>query len=147
MMSSEKKWFRQPLGEVLQQAYLVSAFQLEEALKEQATGRVGTIGEILAAKGWLKKETADFFASQWAMLVNQPDKKPLGYYLKEAALLDEAQIHQIVSEQGQERLWIRLGTNAVLKGWLSQSTVDFFVENLFPEYAADSPFVAVRKNQ
>jgi hypothetical protein len=36
MKSKEKKWFRQPLGEILQQAYLLSAFQLEEALKEQA---------------------------------------------------------------------------------------------------------------
>lgn len=145
MKSKEKKWFRQPLGEILQQAYLLSAFQLEEALKEQAINGGKSIEEILIAKGWLKKETADFFTRKWAMLVKQPSKQPLGYYLREAALLDDAQINQIIAEQGQGSLWIRLGANAVLKGWISQSTVDFFLENLFPEQAEASPFVPTKE--
>ncbi|MGH2414666.1 MAG: hypothetical protein ACRDEA_13470 [Microcystaceae cyanobacterium] len=136
---------KQPLGEILQQANLVSATQIEEALIEQAQLQERRIGEILAERGWLKQETADFFAEKWMHLVLQHKakqaKQPLGYYLQEAALLDENQISAIISEQGQGRLWIRLGTLAVLKGWLKQSTVDFFVENLFPEHAEDSPFL------
>lgn len=138
----------QRLGEILQHAHLVSPAQIEVALMEQAQQPERRLGEILARRGWLKQETADFFAQQWEALVAQsqtdsqsPLKQPLGYYLQSAALLDESQIRAIISEQEQGRLWVRLGAFAVLKGWLKQSTVDFFVENLFPEHLNESPFV------
>jgi hypothetical protein len=132
------------IGEILRQAYLITPTQLEEALQEQARGPHQRLGEILARKGLIKPETADFFAQKWEKLVQEQEsspRQPLGFYLKEAGLLDDSQIRAIVDEQQEKSLWVRLGTMAVLKGWLAQSTIDFFVEHLYPEQARDSPFV------
>jgi hypothetical protein len=135
------------IGEILRQAYLITPTQLEEALREQKEGKNQKLGEILARKGWIKQETADFFAHKWESILREPksdSREPLGFYLKEAGLLNDDQIRAIVAEQGQKSLWIRLGTMAVLKGWLAQSTIDFFIEHLYPEHATDSPFVKPR---
>lgn len=135
---------QQPLGEVLRQAYLVSDCQVKEALTEQSRQPEQRIGEIIAKRGWLKQSTVDFFAEQWKPLVSQKtklSKKPLGYYLQKADLLDEAQIAAILAEQEQGKMWVRLGAAAVLKGWLNQGTIDFFVEHLYPDRAEESPFV------
>lgn len=132
------------VGEILREAYLITPVQLEEALREHSRDRNRTLGEILAEKGWIKRKTADFFAWQWREILQNPEiasRKPLGFYLKEAGLLDEAQIQEILLEQNERTLWVRLGTMAVLKGWLAQSTIDFFLEHLYPEHAGDSPFV------
>ena len=120
-----------PLGVVLQQAGLVSEYQVKVALQDQAHWSELRIGEIMALRGWLKPETADFFAEQWPTLVSQKRKQPLGQYLKEAALLDEEQISAILSAQRKTR--IRFGTLAALKGWIKQTTINFFVESLAPE--------------
>jgi hypothetical protein len=135
----------QKLGEVLQKAYLITPSQLEEALQEQSQAPEKRLGEILASKGWIKQETAEFFARKWKSLVKEKEKQPLGYYLKEAGLLNEQQIEAIITEQNERRMWVRLGTMAVLKGWLAQSTVDYFLENLYPEEAGHSPFLKADK--
>jgi len=135
------------IGELLRQAYLITPSQLEEALLEQSRNPQQRLGEILARKGWIKQETADFFAQKWReILKDSPSssRHPLGYYLREAGLLDETQIQAIIDEQKKRNLWVRLGTMAVLKGWLAQSTVDFFLENLYPEEYEDSPFIPVK---
>lgn len=139
---------KQRLGELLREAHLISTFQIEEALKEQSKQPELRIGEILAKRGWLKPETADFFAEKWPIIVSQIDEssqQPLGYYLQEAALLDQSQMEELLAEQEEKeeqgQLWVRLGALAVFKGWLNQSTVDFLVENLYPKYAKDSPFI------
>ena len=120
-----------PLGVVLQQAGLVSEQQVKVALQDQAHWSELRLGEIMALRGWLKPETADFFAEQWPTLVSQKPKQPLGQYLKEAALLDEEQISAILSAQKKTR--IRFGTLATLKGWIKLTTINFFVESLAPE--------------
>ena len=120
-----------PLGAVLQQADLVSAAQIEIALREQTQDENRRLGEILALHGWLKQETADFFAEQWPTLVSQKLKQPLGQYLKEAALLDEEQISAILDQQRQTGLLF--GTLTALKGWLKQTTINFFLEYLAAE--------------
>ena len=139
----------QTLGQLLQEAFLVSETQVNEALKQQSSTPNSRLGEILAEKGWLKQSTADFFAEQWSNLMREkgelPDQ-PLGYYLKKAGLLDDAQIESLLAEQEEGRLWVRLGAYAVLKGWINQGTVDFFVENLYPERATESPFIKPQKS-
>lgn len=139
---------QQPLGTILQQAKLVTSSQVEVALTEQTTQPKHRLGEILAHKGWVKQQTADFFAERWNTLVHQARQgspKSLGYYLKEAGLLDDHQLNSILREQGQGQLWVRIGALAVLKGWLNQTTVDFLLENLYPEKVADSPFLRDKK--
>ncbi|MBR8830254.1 MAG: hypothetical protein N5P05_003346 [Chroococcopsis gigantea SAG 12.99] len=145
--SAHKPVESQKLGEILETAYLITPTQLEEALREQSDKPYKKLGEIIAAKGWLKQETADFFAGKWKSLIEQTHKQPLGYYLQQAGLLDQNQIETIVSEQQEQRMWVRLGTMAVLKGWLAQTTVDYFLENLYPEEAGRSPFLKAQNER
>ncbi|MDJ0637036.1 MAG: hypothetical protein QNJ34_27920 [Xenococcaceae cyanobacterium MO_188.B29] len=133
-----------PLGETLQEAGLISKSQLELALRDQSFYQYLKIGEILALRGWIEKNTADFFADSWHNLVEEKTRHPLGHYLRQANLLQEEQINTILKEQNQ--LWIRFGSIAVLKGWLKQNTLDFFLQNLFPTKLASSPFIGKRQS-
>jgi tetratricopeptide (TPR) repeat protein len=125
----------QPLGAVLQQAGLVSSQQIELALQEQAKHSHLRIGDILVMRGWLKPETANFFAEQWSWILQQPCKQPLGQYLKAAGLLDEDQINAILEEQ--KRTGLRFGVLAVLQEWVEQPTIDFFLQHLAPDHQLD----------
>jgi len=127
------------LGEILQEANLVSRPQIELALRDQFIYDNLRLGEILALRGWIKKETADFFAEQWYHLIINEKKYPLGYYLKSAALLDEAQIQAILKEQSQ--IGLRFGTVAVLQGWLNEKTLEFFLKYLVSENNNKSTFI------
>lgn len=122
-----------PLGEILQEADLVSASQVKIALQDQEQYSELRIGEILSLRGWIKQETADFFAEHWHKLKTGEPKQPLGQYLKQAALLDENQIQTIVCEQEQTNM--KFGSLAVYKGWLKQTTVNFFLNALSPSDA------------
>lgn len=131
-----------PLGFILQEAGLISKSQIALALVDQSYYQDLKIGEILVLRGWLDQNTADFFAEKWYNLVQTKYRHPLGYYLQQANLLQEEQINAILKEQNQ--LWLRFGSVAVLKGWLKQNTLDFFLENLFPTELSSSPFIGRR---
>ncbi|MCX7595215.1 MAG: tetratricopeptide repeat protein [Fischerella sp.] len=120
-----------PLGQVLQQADLISTTQIEIALQEQTQAKNVRIGQIFASRGWLKQETADFFAEQWPTLLSQESKQPLGHYLKQAGLLNEHQIKTILYEQRE--MGLRFGELAVLKGWIKPTTISFFLQHLTSE--------------
>ena len=121
-----------PLGAVLQQAGLVSAEQIDQAVKQQKqTNSSLRIGEILAIQGRIDPQTAKFFAERWSSVVSEQPKQPIGQYLKQAALLDEQQIETILAEQKKcER---KFGELAIAKGWLKQTTLDFFLSYLHSE--------------
>ncbi|MBE9046975.1 hypothetical protein IQ255_21645 [Pleurocapsales cyanobacterium LEGE 10410] len=127
------------LGTILQEADLVSSLQIEAALATQADHPKLRIGEILASQGSIKSETADFFAQDWSKVVVQPDKRALGYYLRQAAILNSAQIEVILAKQ--RATGVRFGTIAVYQGFLKSTTLDFFLANLFPEELNVSPFI------
>lgn len=127
----------QRLGEMLQEAQLINEAQIQVALQDQQYSPL-PIGEILVVRGWLQQETADFFAESWAHMVRSGHRRPLGYYLQQAYLLKEHQISQILEEQ--KKLGVRFGSVAVLKGWLKQGTVDYFLEHLIPEAKSTSAF-------
>ena len=123
-----------PLGSILQEADLVSASQIKMALRQQAqSNNKIKIGEILVLRGWIKRETANFFAEHWPKLLSQKSKQPLGQHLKEAALLNEKQIGAILAQQRRTQLRLRFGELAVLNGWLKSSTIEFFLKYLPPE--------------
>lgn len=128
--STEKSVIPKPLGELLCEAGLISAQQIEIALKEQTNNPETRIGEIFAARGWIKQETADFFVEKWYTLLKQTEKQPLAYYFQESGLLDKHQIEIILDEQKQRQKKIRFHRLAVQKGWLSQQTVNFFISHL-----------------
>ncbi len=139
---------KQRLGSILQQAKLISPYQVETALKEQKNDPQRRLGEILAEKGWIKQQTADFFAEEWEKVIKQAQEgtpQSLGYYLREAGLIDDHQLRAILAEQGQGRMWMRIGALAVFKGWLNQTTVDFLLQHLHPDKAGDSPFLRAKQ--
>lgn len=130
-----------PLGEVLQQAGLVSPGQIQVALQDQIYNQDLRIGEIFALRGWIKQETADFFAEKLASFSKQQGKQPIGYYFKEAALLDDRQISQILAAQKQQTIWTRFGKLAVQQGLLKEETVEFFLENLSSKATLETVFM------
>ena len=128
-----------PIGEILQSAGLVSPSQIEVALRDQQYYQDMRIGEILALRGWVEQATVDFFVTEWFSMIRQQNYHPLGFYLKKASLLTEKQIQMVLEEQNQTCL--RFGATAVLKGYLKQNTIDFFLNNLFPDQALTSTYI------
>lgn len=126
-MSKNATVSSQRLGAVLQQAGLVSARQVEIALREQRHFKL-RIGEIFALRGWLKQESADFFAEEWPRIRQQYPQRPIGQYLKQAGLLDEAQIRSILDAQRQTQL--KFGALAIANGWVQRRTLNFFLKHL-----------------
>jgi hypothetical protein len=122
---------QQRLGEILRQAGLISAAQVAVATHDQSLHTDMRLGEILALRGWLKQETADFFAEQWIQAICAPVKQRVGDYLQAAALANQEQIDNICQEQWQTGL--RFGSAAVLLGIIEQPTLDFFLTYLFPQ--------------
>ncbi len=135
LLSTETK----PLGKILQEADLISSFQLESALLNQIQRPDLKIGEILAQNGSIQPETADFFARDWSKVLIEEEKNALGYYLQQAAILTQEQIETILAEQ--RSTGIRFGTVAVFQGFIKSTTLDFFLANLFPEEIHKSPFI------
>jgi hypothetical protein len=136
------------LGEILHQADLVSPQQIQVALGDQKQYSHLKIGEILVLHGWVSEKTVEFFAQQWSDLLNQAKSYTIGYYLKEASLLSEQQIQRILAEQ--KRMNLRFGELAVLDGFLSQKTRDFFLEHLTSNIAQNPSERSIRppsKNQ
>ncbi len=122
-----------PLGEVLIEAGLISASQLELALQQQKGDR-RKIGEILASYNWIQQQTANFFVEEWTGLIKQKQKKPLVYYFRHSGLLNEEQISLLLEEQKQQEKPTRFHRLAVERGYIKQLTVDFFLSNIFQIY-------------
>lgn len=125
-----------PLGIVLQEANLLAIPQIQLALRDQIAYPYLRLGEILAMRGWIKQETADFFAQDWTKLTKARHRKPLGYYLQKSALIDEKHIEAILEEQKYTGL--RFGSVAVIQGLLKTQTLEFFLMNLFPKELAEA---------
>ena len=122
----------QPFGVLLRQAGLVSSEQIEIALRQQHQQyRDKRLGEILILQGWLKPQTVDFLLEELPKVTKHSDR-PIGQYLKQAALLNQEQIDVVLSQQQHTQL--KFGELVVNNGWLSRNTVDFFLENLVDNY-------------
>ncbi|MEM8720548.1 MAG: hypothetical protein AAGE84_14795 [Cyanobacteria bacterium P01_G01_bin.39] len=119
-----------PIGEILQEAGLITNPQLELALRDQNYYEDLRLGEILALRGWIKQDTADFFVQEWFKLINQKIDHPIGFYLNKAGLLSEQDIKFILVQQHKYSL--RFGDTAVKQGLIKPNTIDFFLKNLFP---------------
>ena len=134
-----------PIGEILQEAGLITPPQLEVALRDQTYYQDMRLGEILALRGWVKQDTADFFVQEWFKLVNKRVEHPIGFYLKQAGLLTEQDIKFILLEQN--RYSLRFGDTAVKQGLIKPNTVDFFIQNLFPSQLKQSKPTAKQSQQ
>ncbi|NJK38510.1 MAG: WecB/TagA/CpsF family glycosyltransferase [Oscillatoriales cyanobacterium RM2_1_1] len=119
------------IGNLLQQAGLLSGDQVSIVLKIKQENPDLLFGEIVAQQGWLKPETIEFFAEILPQLLERHRQEPIGEYLKLAGLLDEAQISQILQEQQQVNL--RFGEIAIAKGWVKPKTIKFILTNFKDE--------------
>lgn len=131
--ASDKK----PLGQLLNEAGLISAHQIEIALLEQVEIPRLKIGEIFSLRGWIKQETADFFADQWDQLLQQNPKRPLVYYLRHAALLDQNQIDFLMQQRENHQKQVRFHQIAIQHGLIKQQTIDFLIKNLLAPYKSE----------
>ena len=127
--------FKQPVGQILRQAGLISNHQLDLALKYQSANTAdqqALLGEILALRGWIKIETVEFFVDNLPNIIHTKGKQPLGYYLHQAGLLSNHQVRYLLSlqAQSQRQSWIRFGKLAVINNLLKQETLDFFLGNV-----------------
>lgn len=122
-----------PLGEILIEAGLISASQIEIALQQQAEKKM-RIGEILASHNWIEQKTADFFVEHWPKILKAKQKRPLVYYFLQAGLLNKKQIDNLIYEQQQLGSKIRFHRLVVEQGYIKQITVDFFLANVFGIY-------------
>lgn len=119
------------IGKILLEADLISPAQLELALADQHNFFLLKLGEILALRGWLKKETVDFLVEK--ILNAQPNnshnsRQPIGQYFQQSGLLTDEQVELILQEQ--KKLNIKFGYLAVLKGFLKGKTLNFFLDKV-----------------
>ncbi|MBE9222861.1 hypothetical protein IQ215_09150 [Cyanobacterium stanieri LEGE 03274] len=121
------------IGQMLLEAGLITKSQLDVALEDQQQFFKLKIGEILALRGWLKSQTADFLVEIENKKAAKIYKKeyPIGYYLKKAGLLSTQQIENILQEQKQ--LGIKFCETAILKGYLKEETAEFFLDFLLQD--------------
>jgi hypothetical protein len=127
------------IGTILREADLVSIPQLDLALRDQEYFPDLRLGEILAMRGWIKSETADFFVQDWSKIIQDKSRQPLGQYLVRSGLIEPIQLEAVLEEQ--KYTGIRFGTIAVMQGLLKSTTLDFFLMYLFPKEITVSPFV------
>ncbi len=123
------------LIQTLIQAGLLSDTQAQVVRYDQELHPDMSLGEILSLRGWAVEETIDFFELLWEMRHTQPERKNIGQYLLEAHLIDEEQLEDILTAQKHDA-WghsLRFGEIAVLKGYVNQHTIHFFIEHLFPD--------------
>ena len=123
---------KKPLEKILLEAGLISIYQIEVVFQEQKYYEM-QIEEILAAHGWIKQKTADFFVRTWSKLLQKSAKRPLAFYLHAAGLLDQKQLLDLKQKQRQREneQENRLHELAVELGYVKQETVNFFYKNLF----------------
>ena len=116
-----------PLGKILEEAGLINEGQLQVALLEQNIYPHLKIGEILALHCWIKQETADFFAEKIRIIIKKETfALQIGNFFNQAGLLSEKDIQNILTEQ--QKIGIKFGSTAVLKGLIKKQTLDFYLK-------------------
>lgn len=114
-----------PLGELLQQAGLLSSEKIRETLRLQARQDQYRFGELLIRQGYLPSTTVNFFANDIPNILNSHHKLRLGDYLEHAGLLKPQQIIETLHQQSMNQL--RFGEIVTQKGWIQPKTLDWFV--------------------
>ena len=114
-----------PLGEILQQAGLLSPQHIRHTLKIQQQHREHRFGEILIQEGYLPPETVRFFTSDLPDLLQSNRKLRLGEYLNNAGLLKSDRILEALQQQSLTQR--KFGEIITQKGWVNPKTLDWFV--------------------
>lgn len=118
-----------PLGELLQQAGLLSPQEIRYFLRLQEQHHQYRFGEILVEQQRLRQTTIDFFVNDFPQLVKTQDlayNLRLGDYLDYAGLLDRHQIQTILRLQSQTSQ--KFGQIILEQGLINPRTLDWFVD-------------------
>ena len=116
------------LGQTLLRAGLINPHQIEVALADAQYREDLRFGEILATRGWIAQETADFFVEQLPYLSELGERKPIGQYFKAAKLLNDEQIGKVLVAQSIYPE--KFGKLAVAKHYIKQQTLDYLLTRL-----------------
>jgi exopolysaccharide biosynthesis WecB/TagA/CpsF family protein len=118
-----------PLGELLQQAGLLSPQEVRYFLRLQEQHHQYRFGEILVEQQRLRQTTINFFVNDFPQLVKTQDlayNLRLGDYLDYAGLLDRHQIQTILRLQSQTSQ--KFGQIILEQGLINPRTLDWFVD-------------------
>lgn len=124
---------------MLTEAGLISDGQLQTALYDQQIYQDMRLGEILASRGWLSQATVDFFGEMLQSNQIKHVKLLLGECFLKAELVDQQQVNNVLEEQKINHL--RFGAIAVLKGYISQTTLNFFLQHLNKPQSAGQDYL------
>lgn len=116
-----------PIGRVLQQAGLVSPEHIKAARSDQEKSW-RPLGEILVERGIIQKQTVDFFVNHWPKIQSGVKRAKLEQCLMDAGLITAEQWEDSVQEKEQSGLGIE--SIFILKGWVNETTINFFREHL-----------------
>lgn len=116
-----------PLGEILQQAGLLSPETIRQALQFQVSNSNNQylFGEILVRQGYIRKETVDFFVDDLPQLIKIDNRLRLGDYFEHAGLLNAQQIAQTLNYQSQTQK--KFGEIITQQGWVNPQTLNWFI--------------------
>lgn len=112
-----------PIGQILQEAGLINTAQLNVALANKKLYPHLKLGEIVVLHGWLKQETADFFAEEIKQIESNQEIA-IGECFYQAALLTQQDIDKLLLEQ--RKSGVEFTSVAVNKGLIKQKTMNFF---------------------
>jgi N-acetylglucosaminyldiphosphoundecaprenol N-acetyl-beta-D-mannosaminyltransferase len=120
--------YKMRIGHLLMEAGLLTSEQIEIILNDKRDHPDLLFGEIVVKQGWLTQETIDFFAQHLSQIQREKQKYPIGQYLKQAGLIDDEKIDQILQKQQSSQL--RFGEIAAAQGWVKQKTTDFILDTV-----------------
>lgn len=114
-----------PLGEILQQAGLLSSQNIRKTLQIQKQARGYRFGEILIQQGYLPSETIHFFINDLPELMQANHRLRLGDYFNSAGLLLPEQISEALKQQYLTQR--KFGEIITQRGWVNPRTLNWFV--------------------
>ena len=114
-----------PLGEILQQAGLLSPQIIRQTLKQQARSQNHRFGEILVQEGLIPATTVNFFVNDLPSLIHTAPKLRLGDYLNNAGLLEPGQVAETLQQQSLTQG--KFGEIITQKGWINPKTLNWFI--------------------
>jgi glycosyltransferase involved in cell wall biosynthesis len=117
--------YRRQIGQLLKEAGLLTEVQVNDILTMQSGKQHSGLkfGEIAVLKGWVRPEVVNSILTL---------NKPIGQLLREAGLLTEGQINDILKTQDIQHGGLRFGEVAVLKGWVHPDTINFVLRKYEP---------------
>lgn len=117
-----------PIGLLLYRVGLITEQELELVLQIQREKNYGTrFGEIATDLGLVSPDTVQFFAEELPKIVGTCDILLIGEYLQRAHLVSPSQIDFSLEKQ-QKFPGKRIGEILVEEGYISQKTLDWFIE-------------------